>query len=459
VTATETHAHHDNGTLPTIPPIDVGPVRKVAIGATVVGLGAFAIFTGINMGITHETGTRDFFFAWLVGFVFWVCPTFGALGLLMIAYCTQASWGVVYRRILQACTRCIPVVIVLFIPIALSLFILDGKASPFWWADRTVFHVPDDQKNDDFKKTAARHEENGWSKEISEVSAARHTRPEAIEEEHHKIHDYLNPGFFIARFVAYIIIFGGMMLLLNGFARKAEDADDAESKKKLLQISGPGIVVWCLSMTFAVTDWVMSVEPTWASSMFPVVFGMNAFIITFSICALVFYTLNQKNQQVLSIIKNKFRIDIGTMLFAATMVWAYATFCQYMLIWAGNLPEENSYYLRRGNGGWEYLAYFLMAFHWLIPFVVFLFRSVKTNPNAMRFMACLLLTVCLADVIWWIIPSIPHAEGGLYVPMAVSAVVGFGGVWGLWFARELAKRPILASNSEVKFLAAWGHHH
>ena len=459
MTATDPHVHH-NGDVPTIPPIDVAPVRKVAIGAAVVGLGAFAILAGINLGIAHETGTRDIFFAWLVGFVFWACPTFGALGLLMIGYCTQASWSVVYRRILQACTRCVPVVAVLFVPIAVSLFLQDGKASPFWWSDNSLHHVPDDATKDaEFEKVSARHQENGWSKDMAEVAAYKHVRPEAIEEANHKIHDYLNPTFFIGRFVAYCLILGGMIYLLNKLGKKAEDSDDPETRKSILAISGPGIVVWCLTMTFAVTDWVMSVEPTWASSMFPVVFGMNAFIITFSICTLTFYTLNQKNPEVLNLIKPKFRIDIGTMTFAATMVWAYATFCQYMLIWAGNLPEELTYYLRRGNGGWEYLAYFLMAFHWLIPFVVFLFREIKTNPKTMKFMSCLLLTVCLADVIWWIVPSIPHPEGGLHVPMGIAAVVGIGGLWGLYFSRELAKRPILASNSEVKFLAAWGHHH
>jgi hypothetical protein len=134
-----------------------------------------------------------------------------------------------------------------------------------------------------------------------------------------------------------------------------------------------------------------------------------------------------------------------------------------MLIWAGNLPEEIAYYLKRGAGeehnSWVYLTYILIAFHWLLPFITLLFREVKLNPKSMQKMAVLLLTVCAADVVFWIVPSVPHEKGMLHVPMAFAAILGVGGLWGLAFVRELAKKPILAQNSEVKFLAEWGHHH
>jgi len=177
-----------------------------------------------------------------------------------------------------------------------------------------------------------------------------------------------------------------------------------------------------------------------------------------ALSVLVFYALTEGQAVALSVVKDKFRIDTGTMLFGFTMLWAYASFCQYMLVWAGDLPEEIMYYLRRGRGGWEYMAYVLMAFHWLLPFVVFLFREVKTSPPAMRAMAVLLLTLCATDVVWWIIPSIPHPEGGLHVPMAFAAILGVGGLWGLEYARQLGKRPILPANRETAFMAAWGHH-
>jgi hypothetical protein len=432
----------------TIPPTDVGPVRRVALLAAAAGGVAYLALGLINLGMSRS-GVRDFFAAYLVGWVFCLFLPFGSLGLLMIGYLTTASWQLVLRRSFQAAIRTLPVMALLFIPVAVSLFMsVDRKdegspgtattetASPFWWADKN------------------------WTEgSFQNAVDATGLRPEAVEEARHKIHDYLNKPFFLVRFVLYFAIWGTLVFFLNKWARPAEERDDETAKYNLHAISGPGMIVWGLSGTFALTDWVMSVEPTWASSMFPVVFGMNAWICALSLAALTFYGLGADKPGVMAIVKDKFRIDTGTMIFGFTMLWAYASFCQYMLIWAGNLPEEIMYYRRRGDHGWEYLAYVLMAFHWLLPFVIFLFREVKTSPVAMKRMAVLLLTVCALDVVWWIVPSIPHPTGGLYVLMAIAAVVGLGGVWGLVYASQLAGRPILPENSETGFLAAWGHHH
>jgi hypothetical protein len=370
---------------------------------------------------------------------------FGSMGLMMIGYLTTASWQLVLRRSFQAAFRTMPFVALLGVPLLVSLFIpasqgsasesVTGAASPFWWADRS------------------------WEGEdLKAVADAKGLPVEAVEEAQHKIHDYLNPLFFLVRFVLYFAIWYTFIHFLLKWGRRADETDDPNARYNLKGISGPGVIVWALSGTFAVTDWVMSVEPTWASSMFPVVFGMNSFICAISVGVLTFYALNADRPGVLAIVKDKFRIDIGTLLFGYTMLWAYASFCQYMLIWAGNLPEEITYYRKRGDHGWEVLAYVLMAFHWFLPFIVFLFREVKTSPRAMRRMAWLLLTVCALDALWWIVPAIPHPEGGLHFPMAVAAVVGLGGVWGLVYAAQLGTRPLLPENRETQFLATWGGH-
>ncbi len=446
-TVTDQHDGHPASPV-SIPPADVGPVRRVALLAAAAGGVAYFALGFINLGTAGGTGVRDFFLAYLVGWVFCLFLPFGSMALLMIGYLTQASWQLILRRSFQAATRTLPVVALLFLPIAVSLFVnvpagegsgtaaTTETASPYWWADKT------------------------WTSGTpADVGAAMGVRPEAVEENQHKIHDYLNPVFVLVRFVLYFVIWGVFVYFLNKWARPAEEADDARAKYNLHAISGPGVIVWALSGTFALTDWVMSVEPSWASSMFPVVFGMNAWICALSLAALTFYALNADKPGVMAIVKDKFRIDTGTMLFGFTMLWAYASFCQYMLIWAGDLPEEIMYYRKRGDHGWEYLAYVLMGFHWLLPFVVFLFREVKTSPTAMKRMAVLLLLVCALDVVWWIVPAIPHPAGWLHVPMAVAAVVGLGGLWGLVYASQLAKRPLLPENSETGFLAAWGHHH
>ncbi len=444
-TVTHHEDHHADGPV-SIPPTDAAPVRRLSLILAVVGIVAYLVLGFINLGIAHETGKRDFAFAYLVGFVSVLFVPFGAMSLLMLGYLTAASWQLVLRRSFQAATRTLPVVALLFLPVLASVFISvpagegSGSASatetlsPFWWADRS------------------------WEGEVHDVAAAKGLPVAAVEEAHHKIHDYLNPTFFTIRAVIYFAIWWTIIALLNKWGKRADETDDPNARYNLKGFSGPGVIVWGLSGTFAVTDWVMSVEPTWASSMFPVVFGMNAFISAISVGVLTFYALNADKPDVMAIVKDKFRIDTGTMLYGFTMLWAYASFCQYMLIWAGNMPEEITYYRKRGFHGWEYLAYVLMAFHWLLPFVVFLFREVKTSPRAMKRMATLLLTVCALDVLWWIVPAIPHTEGGLYVPMSLAAVLGLGGVWGLAYASQLGTRPLLPENRETAFLANWGHH-
>ena len=438
------HDHgHDLPAFPADAP-DIGLLRKLSIGAALLGFGVFGGLGAINLSADPDHGVRTLFTAYLCGFVFWCSLPFGALLLSMIGFQMMASWGVVFRRIFQASLRTLPLLFVLGVPVIASLFVNGGKDSPFWWADR------------------------GWEGEDKGVVAKAMfgednlgTR-EQVAENQHKIHDYLNPIFFVGQYVAVFVVLGLLAYRIHSHARRGEDADSEAATAQARGFSGPGILITVLTLTFFATQWVMSVEPTWASSMFPVVFGMNMFLTTFAFCTLIFYTLAQKGDT-LAIVKEKFRIDIGSLTLGFCMVWAYASFCQYMLVWAGNLPEELTYYRKRGGGeenvsDWLYLSYFLMAFHWLIPFVTLLMREVKTSPTAMRIMAVLFLTVCACDVVWWILPNVEY-KTYYHTPMAFAAILGVGGLWGLFFCGQLAKRPLLPSNHEARFIQTWGQHH
>ncbi|MCU0702384.1 MAG: hypothetical protein MUF18_00125 [Fimbriiglobus sp.] len=495
-----TATHHDHHHEVTVPDarVDVSKVRVLSLAALAVGAAVFFIGGFVGLGTDPKHGMRDFFLAYLCGFVFWCSLPFGSLLLSMIGYLAQASWGIVFRRIFQASIRTLPLLAVLGVPVVVSVFVMGGEQSPFWWA-RSVWHAPTDQipLDDEQKKDVQKYIKQGLGHDakdiehIATVAAAEHIPPAAAEESLHKVHDWLNRNGFAIRYVAYFAIIGVVAFLLQRQARKAEDVSDTEAERyKLHVISGPGIPVVVITLTFFVTDWVMSVEPTWASSMFPVVFGMNMFLTTFAFSTLLFYTLTKvpndtrpdspNRPDLTAVVKDKFRIDIGSLTLGFCMVWAYASFCQFMLIWAGNLPEEIPYYLKRGannadslltgsgaenpggnvgySTGWVYLTYILMAFHWLLPFIVLLFREVKTSPKGMRLMALLLLAVCACDVCWWIMPSVPHPSTWLHLPMAFGAILMVGGIWAFVFAGQLKKRSILPTNSEGQFLASWGHH-
>jgi hypothetical protein len=491
--ATATHHDHHEVTVPDAV-VDVSKVRLVSLAALAVGAAVYFIGGFVGVGADPEHGVRDFFLAYLCGFIFWACVPLGSLLLSMIGYLAQASWGIVFRRVFQASIRTLPLLFILGTPVVAALFIAPDQ-SPFWWSD-PVYYKPaeevgakfDTDEQDDVKKYVEQglgHDDKEVQK-IATIAVAEHIPPLAAEENLHKIHDWLNPQAFAVRYVIYFAILGLIAFLLHRQARKAEDVTDTPAENyKLHVISGPGVPIFVITMTFFITDWVMSVEPTWASSMFPVVFMFNTALTTLTFSTLVFYSLTKvpndtaplgNRPDLTAIIKDKFRIDIGTLTLGFTMAWAYASFCQFMLVWAGNLPEEIPYYLKRGAGsedsgangigggptgaasGWIYLSFILMAFHWLLPFVVLLFREVKTSPRGMKLMACLLLAVCMCDVIWWILPSVPHEKTWTHLPMAFGAIAMIGGVWAFVFVTQLKKRGILPRNSDGKFLAAWGHH-
>jgi hypothetical protein len=482
-TATHTDDHHDVQ-IPEAT-VDVGRIRRMSLIAAAIGLITYFVCGFVGLGQDKEYGVRDFFLTYLCGFVFWMCVPFGSLGLSMIGFLASASWGIVFRRIFQASIRTLPVMFVLGLPVLASLYISGGDQSPYWWSEsiwngvtgeHKAEHLKDQVATDHYDDDVAKYEKQGYDKKIAEIAALEHAKPDGVEEALHKIHDWLSPNFFAFRYVLYFAILGTMAFFVLKYARPLEDQDDRKFLSKLRYFCGPCMPIFVLALTLMVTDWVMSVEPTWSSSMFPVIFGMNMFLTTLVFSAFVFYTLvrtkgdtgSVENRPDLSgIIKDKFRIDIGSLTLGFCMVWAYGSFCQFMLVWAGNLPEEITYYLKRGGGEyhgdtgpteWIYLSYFLMLFHWLVPFITLLMREVKTSPQAMKIVACGLLTVCAADVIWWILPCVPHEHTTLHLPMAFAAILGVGGVWGIFFCRELAKRPILPTNSEGKFLATWGHH-
>ncbi|QEL15367.1 hypothetical protein [Limnoglobus roseus] len=427
-----TEHHHDDShyVAPTIE-ANYAPLRRVALLSAVVGTVAFLALgiANASMNAAHG-GVRDLFLTYQSGFVFWSLVPIGAMTLMLIGYLCSTSWALVFRRVFQAAMRTWPLMFVLFLPVAASALFM-GHDSSFWWA------VPAGE--------FARDHANG--------------DPVVTHEVAHRQGLYLNGLFFLLRAVIIFGVFGLLMRAMLKWAPAAEDEGNAANKSKLKGLGGPGVLVWALLFTVAMTDWVMSVEPAWSSSMFPVVAAMDCFLVTMAFSALVFYSLVGENQTALTIVKDKFRIDIGSLMYAFTMIWAYASFGQYMLIWAGNIPEEIGYYRKRLNGGWEFVAYALMAIHWLLPFVIFLFREVKTNPKSMKAMSIMLLAICATDVIWWIVPCVPHAEDTqfFHLLMAIAAIAMVGGIWGLAFLGQLRKANLLPKK-DTAFLANWGHH-
>jgi len=513
------HAEHASHGPITVPEalVDVSKLRLFAIVAMVVGFAVYLIGGFVNLGTDKHYGLRDFFLAYQCAYVYWVCIPFGSVGLSMIGFLMQASWGIILRRIFQANMKCLPLLFILGLPVLAGLVIENGNQSPFWWSstdydgldeaekkrivservDGIVADEKEKGKDADAAKIEAdlkhqiedeigKFKKQGWTgidhghdkDKTAEIAAYRGTNPHAIEEAQHKVNDFLNPKFFAVRYFAYFAIIGALAYFVLRNAKRHDEDGEAAGKTAAFNMSGPGMVIFVLTLTLFATDFVMSVEETWASSMFPVIFGMNMFLTTFTFSTLVLYTLTRVpgdnanpagRPDLTGFVKEKFRIDIGSLTFGFCMVWAYGSFCQFMLIWAGNLPEEITYYLKRGanrddsavgtGSGWIYLTYALMLFHWAIPFITLLVREVKTSPKAMKVVTTMLLLVCACDVIWWILPCVPHETSFMHVPMAFGAILGVGGLYAFAFASQLQKKSIVVQGPDGQFVAEWGHHH
>src|SRR6185436_19579957 len=155
-----------------------------------------------------------------------------------------------------------------------------------------------------------------------------------------------------------------------------------------------------LGNMFVVTDLVMSVELHFASTMFPLIYSINQLLTCFTFCVALFLTFAPM-PPLKNVLRPKFQIDMGSFMLGLTMVWSYMNFSQFMLMWIGNLPEEIPYYLKRTGGGWEYVARILCVFHFVLPFLLLLFRDVELHPKRLRAVSLMILAVCALDVVWW----------------------------------------------------------
>ncbi|HUK87616.1 MAG TPA: hypothetical protein VLT85_08130, partial [Terriglobales bacterium] len=292
---------------------DLGVWRRRALVAGVAGLGVSAIGAFAS--------TDQFFRSYLWSYLFIVGLSVGSLAWLMLQHLSGGAWGVVIRRPAEAAARLIPVVALLFIPVAL------GMRSLYSWSQAGI---------------AARDE------------AIRHKQA------------YLNVPFFLGRAVFY---FAGWMLLtwLLDRASAEQDRDPrAVNPQRFSAASAPGLIFWGFSVTFMAVDWVMSVDPHWVSTMFGLLFmaGQALSSMSFLIALLVLMSGRRPYSQILT---PRHLHDLGKFTLACVMIWAYFSFSQFLIIWSGNLPEEIPWYVARMRGGWGYIGLLLVVGHFALP--------------------------------------------------------------------------------------------
>ncbi|HEX3151875.1 MAG TPA: hypothetical protein VHR66_27635 [Gemmataceae bacterium] len=431
----------------------LGGPQKLALLVGIGGLIAYLALGGLVFSMTEahndeEKGARiaQFFLSFLTGFQFWVLVGLGSVFFLCVQYVTGGRWGILLRRPLEANCKTLFIVGLLgFVVLAGNMFM--GKSSIYWWAQHaTTGHH------------AAEPEVKHGGKSFNNVN------PNLEVDEEKKMEEYLFPSFTAIRGFIYFGLFGGLFFWMWKNAKTAEYDPDlkaaAAARDRQKYVGSVGLFVFAITMTFIATDWIMSLEPTFSSSMFPVIMFDNAAVISYSVGLLVLlYLKKQGEPRFQNLFPATEQVHLGSLLLAFTLAWTYFNFSQYMLIWIGNLPEEIAYYLKRTREGWGWYAAIAVIFHFPIPFLLLLFRRVKSSPVALKRIAIMLLIVVLFDVMWWVSPSMSHAEfPAFHWLMDVAAGVGIGGIWMAVFFWNLKKHPLLPTR-EVYLLEAYHHGH
>lgn len=353
----------------------------------------------------------QFFHAYLVGFIFWIGITLGSLALLMLQHLTGGAWGVIIRRVLEAATRTLPLMLILFLPILLRL----NQIYP--WTDRAAM--------------------------------------DAVPALRDKAAHYLNPAFFMTRAAVYFAIWALMVLVLNAFSAQHDRTAERRYAKRLQMISGPGLGVLIITITFASIDWVMSLDPAWSSTIYGLIF-----VAAWSLSALAFAILVMswlaKREPMNAVVRTSHFHDWGNLLMALVMLWMYFSFSQYLIIWSGNLPEETVWFVARKHGGWGAIALGVVILQFAFPFLTLLSRAAKKSPQRLGTLALLILITRVVDVIWLIEPSFNRERFHLSW-MDVVAPIAMGGIWIGTFAWQLQKRSMVPINDPQLEAALTAH--
>ena len=450
---------HHNGTGAGAAPEYWGQWEKISLLCLAVGAVAYAVLAFLQYTAFDSSDHREtprLFLPYLVAMVFWLGIPVGAMVLLMIQYLTGGQWGVLLRRPLEAASRTLPLLALAFVPVVV-LFFMPGTAespvSPYWWpaeAQRQAEHP--EQPHAEAAHPAPAPEPEKLKE--GEKPAAGHAKvPD--EDIQSKVREWLNPNRAAIGTAVYFAYWIGLMLVLNGWARKADVDNDTVARGRLEWISGPGLMAHAIVVTLAACDWVISLEPTWNSTMFPVILAVTQILsaYTFGVAVVLGLSFGPLRGVVKPV---PHQIDLGSFMLALTLFWTYISFSQLLLVWSANLPEEIPFYLKRSQGGWEWVAGALAIFHFFLPFMLLLFRDLKSSPRALQGVAIGLLVMCAVDAVFWIEPCLEHHGFHLFPFMDVAALAAVGGLFGWAFIGQLKKYPLLPAR-EVHFLSTEHH--
>jgi hypothetical protein len=371
-------------------------VRRAILLPLAVALAALlATALGLFVDARHAA------FAYLAAFGVGLSGALGGLLFLMIAHVSRARWFVVLRRLAEAIAATLPLLLLLFVPVAFLAHVIYPWARPLDSLDAEARHA-----------VLSR---GGW----------------------------FHPAFFLTRAALYFATWIGVATLLRR-ASLAEDAHPGERAllRQLVErqraISGLALPPVALTLTFAAFDWFMSVDATWASDMYGVSFFAGGLTSAIGLLAVVAWTAGRAGVLPVGVSPAHFHA-LGRVLLTCVVFWAYISFCQLLLVWIADLPRETAYYIDRVQGGFGAVSVALGVGHFGLPFFALLSRGLKHRAGALALVGAWLVAAHALDVYWLIVPAL---KGGLHVLDAapVVFVVASCVAMGTW--RFLSAAPV-----------------
>jgi hypothetical protein len=362
-------------------------IQRLALIIGGVGVGLCVIGLFVNR--------PQFFQSYLLGYLLWISVPLGCFAIVMLHHMVGGGWGFVIRRLLEAGTRTFLPMLVLFVPILFGM-----------------------------------HDLYEWTHDAA--------RNDAVLQ--HKS-AYLNLPFFWTRTAIYFVVWIGLAYLLNRWSLQQDKTGDRDLTRKLQDMSGPGLLLYGATATFASVDWAMSLEPHWFSTIYGILFmvGQGLTTLAFMIVALA---LLVRHRPLSDVVTQSHFHDLGNLMLAFVMLWGYVGISQYLIIWSGNLPEEIPWYLNRTQGGWQWVALLLVVCQFALPFLLLLSRTTKRTIRALATLAGVIIFVRLLDLFWLVMPAFHPKDLHIHW-MDLAAPIGIGGLWIAAFVWQLKGHPLL----------------
>ncbi len=384
-------------------PESIDRFRQSALIAGVIGL--------VICTIGVVKAPDRFFPSYLLAFMFVLGLSLGSLGLLMLQHLTGGNWGIIIRRPLESATRVLALVAVLFVPIFFGMKYLYAA-----W-----LNAPPSGEG-----------------ALSEFQRA-----------------YLTLNGFRVRAILYFVVWLILVFIFNRWSREQDvNREDRGLRRRFKMLAGPGIILYVFVMSFAAIDWVMSISPHWASTIYGFLFVVGQLVSSMALMIAVVVLLSRTGP-LSGVLQPRHIHDLGKLLLAFVMLWAYFSFSQLLIIWSGNQPEEITFYYSRLHSQWGVVAVIVVIFHFFVPFFLLLSRDLKRNTNLLPKVALWLIFMRLVDLFWMTRPEFtPHAWPNVW---DLAALLALGGLWFFVFAGQLKQLPLLPLG-DPKLAEAIEHH-